>query len=64
MDCQPNVGRSYVSMERLRCPVCGRRAADIDARGNVELELKCPHCHKLAKFKYAGRRALTMRPAV
>ena len=48
-------------MERLQCPVCGKRAADVNSDGNVELELKCPHCHKLVKVKYAGHRTPRVR---
>ena len=50
-------------MERLQCPVCGKRAADVNSDGNVELELKCPHCHKLVKVKYAGHRTPRVRRA-
>ena len=52
------------AMERLKCPVCGKRAADIDANGNVNLALKCPNCHNIVKLKYAGRPALSKRRAV
>lgn len=52
------------SMDRLKCPVCGKRAADIDANGNVNLALKCPNCHNIVKLKYAGRPALSKRRAV
>ena len=41
-------------MERLSCPVCGKRAADVSSKGDVELELKCPHCHKLVKLSFRG----------
>ena len=41
-------------MERLLCPVCGKRAADVSSKGDVELELKCPHCHKLVKLSFRG----------
>ena len=52
------------TMERLICPVCGKRAADVNSDGKVELELKCPHCHKLVKVKYAGRRIARIRAVV
>lgn len=52
------------AMERLKCPVCGKRAADIDANGTVEIELKCPNCRKLVKLEYAGRPALSRQQAV
>ena len=52
------------TMERLKCPVCGKRAADVNSDGNVELEIKCPHCHKLVKFKYAGHRLISKIRAV
>ena len=51
-------------MERLKCPVCGKRAVDIDANGNVRLALKCPNCHKIVKLNYAGCRTLSRQQAV
>lgn len=51
-------------MERLKCPICGKRAADIDASGNVNLVLKCPNCHNIVNLKYAGHRALQGKRAV
>lgn len=52
------------AMERLKCPVCGKRAADIDANGTVEIELKCPNCHKIVKLNYSGCRTLSRQQAV
>ena len=51
-------------MKRLKCPVCGKRAVDIDANGNVRLELKCPNCHKIVKLNYSGHRTLPRQRAV
>lgn len=64
MEIKSRVNRDSMSMERLKCPVCGRRAADILSGGDVELELKCPHCHKLVKVKYAGRHTPDMRMVI
>lgn len=52
------------AMERLKCPVCGKRAADIDANGNVNLTLKCPNCHNIVKLNYSGQRTLSRRRVV
>ena len=52
------------SMDRLKCPVCGKRAVDIDANGNVRLALKCPNCHKIVKLNYSGCRTLSRQQAV
>lgn len=52
------------AMERLKCPVCGKRAVDIDAIGNVNLALKCPNCHNIVKLKYAGHRPLPRKRVV
>ena len=51
-------------MARLKCPVCGKRAADIDASGNVNLELKCPNCRNIVKLNYSGHRTLPRQRAV
>ena len=51
-------------MEQLKCPICGKRAVDIDANGNVNLALKCPNCHNIVTLKYAGHRPLPRRRAV
>lgn len=52
------------AMERLKCPVCGKRAADIDANGTVEIELKCPNCRNIVKLNYSGHRTLPRQRAV
>lgn len=38
-------------MNRMKCPCCGRRAFDISRlpKEQIEIELKCPNCHKLIK---------------
>ena len=41
------------------CPKCGKRALDINAKGRVELTLKCPNCKNFVDITYKG-----LRPAV
>ena len=64
MNINATIWKGNPLMERLQCPVCGKRAADVNSDGNVELELKCPHCHKLVIVKYAGHRAAQLRVVV
>ena len=52
------------TMEQLKCPICGKRAADIDANGSVNLALKCPNCHKIVKLNYTGHRPIPKIRAV
>ena len=38
--------------QKMKCPMCGKRAFDIEPlpREQVEVELKCPNCHKLVRI--------------
>lgn len=40
--------------EKINCPLCRRRAFDIDSsvKGDVLVELKCPHCRNIIKVKH------------
>ena len=37
---------------KMKCPMCGKRAFDIEPlpREQVEVELKCPNCHKFVRI--------------
>ena len=39
-------------MNRMKCPCCGKRAFDISRlpKEQIEIELKCPNCHKFVKI--------------
>lgn len=39
-------------MNRMKCPCCGKRAFDISKfpKEQIEIELKCPNCHKFVKI--------------
>ncbi len=54
-----NQARENKEKERLMCPKCGKRALDINAKGRVELTLKCPNCKNFVDITYKG-----LRPAV
>ena len=51
--------RENKGKEKLMCPKCGKRALDINAKGMVELTLKCPNCNNFVDITYTG-----LRPAV
>lgn len=37
-----------------KCPICDKRVFDIlDVKSFGEIELKCPHCHKIVRVKIA-----------
>jgi len=37
--------------EKINCPICRKRAFDISAavKGEVWIELKCPHCRNIVQ---------------
>lgn len=39
-------------MNKMKCPCCGKRAFDISRlpKEQIEIELKCPNCHKFVKI--------------
>ena len=36
--------------EKIRCPLCGKRIFDTTNQANVEIVIKCPHCHNVVKI--------------
>lgn len=38
--------------EKINCPICRKRAFDISAavKGEVWIELKCPHCRNIVQI--------------
>lgn len=40
--------------EKINCPVCRKRAFDISSavKGEVWIELKCPHCRNIVQVCY------------
>lgn len=47
-------------MNKMKCPCCGKRAFDISrlSKEQIEIELKCPNCHKFVKYLMLRIRAL------
>ncbi len=37
--------------QKMKCPMCGKRAFDIEPlpREQIEVELKCPNCRKFVR---------------
>lgn len=42
--------------EKVNCPICKKRALDIcsSPKGEIWIELKCPHCRNIVKVRYRG----------
>lgn len=40
--------------EKINCPICRKRAFDISSavKGEVWIELKCPHCRNIVQVCY------------
>lgn len=40
--------------EKINCPVCRKRAFDISSavKGEIWIELKCPHCRNIVQVCY------------
>lgn len=37
--------------EKVKCPLCGKRIFDAAKGMKGEIEIKCPHCHKVVKIQ-------------
>lgn len=48
---------------RMRCPECGKRAFDISVlpKEHIEIELKCPNCHRFVKVLCVAEMLMKMK---
>lgn len=50
---------------KMRCPECGKRAFDISVlpKERIEIELKCPHCHRLVRVLCVAEMLMKIKKA-
>ncbi len=51
---------------KMRCPNCNKRAFDISAlpKEEIEIELKCPNCHRFVRVACNEKMLLKYKKAV
>lgn len=49
--------------QKMKCPLCNKRAFDISSltKEELKIELKCPHCHNLVVVPCNAQSALPER---